>query len=103
VNLRPDQAGGVWLRGLLALLVLAAAVAAWWWYAPDGIPSVMREQVVIPLTDLVAAKPDVLYKWKDAKGQWNVTDQPPVGRPYEAIRVNPNTNVLPAGEAPELD
>ena len=45
----------------------------------------------------------LLYKWKDDQGRWNVTDQPPAGRPYEAVRVDPDTNVLPAGVPPEQD
>ncbi len=38
-----------------------------------------------------------LYKWKDDKGQWHITDQPPAaGVPFEKVSVNPDTNVVPA-------
>lgn len=74
----------------LLLLVLAAA-GAWWYFAPDSLPG--------PLQALVPRSPTavpLLYKWRDAKGQVHVTDVPPKDRPYETVKYNPNTNVVPS-------
>lgn len=86
-------------RALLLLALIAAALWAWWTYAPESVPTVVREQLPVP----APAPEPMLYKWKDDQGRWNVTDQPPAGRPYEAVRVDPDTNVLPAGVQPEQD
>ena len=37
-----------------------------------------------------------LYKWRDKKGQWQVSDTPPPpGTEYETLNYNKNTNVIP--------
>lgn len=86
-------------KALLLLALIAAALWAWWTFAPDSVPAVVRQQLSAPARP---ANP-TLYKWKDAQGHWNVTDQPPQGRPFEAVQINPDTNVLPSGKAPEQD
>ncbi|MGE4071294.1 MAG: DUF4124 domain-containing protein [Lysobacterales bacterium] len=88
-------------RWLLVLLLLGAAAAAWWLLAPQTIPESVRER--LPEQVQPAATNPTLYKWKDDQGRWNITDQPPKDRKYEAITVDPDTNVLPAGVAPEQD
>lgn len=86
----------------LPLALLAAAAAwAWWYYAPQTLPQVVREQ--LPVTREAAPQNPVLYKWKDDRGQWNITDRPPDGRVFEEVRVDPDVNVLPAGAPPELE
>ena len=74
----------------LGLVALGAAAWAWWRYAPDTLPGFARE--LAPRSPL--ANPP-LYKWKDARGQWQVTDRPPSDRPYEEVVVDPATNVVP--------
>jgi len=38
-----------------------------------------------------------LYRWQDADGQWQVSDQPPpAGTAYETLQYNPETNVIPS-------
>jgi hypothetical protein len=78
-------------RALLALILLAAAAWVWWRYFPDTLPAVVGETVV---RSPVANPP--LYKWRDSKGQWQVTDKPPSDRPYETVIVDPNQNVVPS-------
>ncbi len=87
----------------LVLCLVALALWAWRTYAPDGLslPKVVSDQ--LPAALAPRAENPTLYKWKDAQGHWNVTDQPPAGRSYETIQVDPNTNVLPAGVPPEQD
>lgn len=89
-------AGGAVLWLLLCVAILALAGWAWWYYAPDSLPEPLRKQLPVSKN----ANP-VLYKWRDAQGRWQVTDQAPTDRPYETVRVDPNTNVLPSGVPPE--
>ncbi len=43
-------------------------------------------------------KTSPLYKWKNNKGEWIVSDMPPSdGTRYETLQYNPDTNVIPAG------
>lgn len=73
-----------------AIVLLAAAGWAWWRYAPDTLPAFVAERI--------ARSPEAnppLYKWRDANGQWQVTDRPPTDRPYEEVRVDPRQNVVP--------
>ncbi len=38
-----------------------------------------------------------LYKWKNNKGEWIVSDKPPGdGTRYETLQYNPDSNVIPA-------
>ena len=84
----PSQSGRAWP---LILLVLALTAGyAWWYLAPDTIPDAIRKE--LPKSD--RSNP-VLYKWKDDKGRWNVTDAPPTDRPYETLKYDPKTNVVP--------
>lgn len=85
----------------LLLVLLAAGCAVWWFYAPQTWRAALRAPLPVP-TDAVQRAP-ALYKWQDAQGRWNITDQPPKDRPYTEVRVDPNTNVLPAGVPPERD
>jgi|CXWL01.1.fsa_nt_gi hypothetical protein len=116
------QTGNIGALLLLILALLAVATWATWRYAPEYLPGFVRLQLPLspldPLSPTLPAEagPGVvaapapagpreanppLYKWKDAKGVWNVTDQPPKGRDYETVRVNPDTNVVPSEPVPE--
>lgn len=80
-------------RGVAAVLLLAAAAAgawAWWRWFPHTLPAFVDQHA--PRSPL--ANPP-LYKWRDAKGVWQITDQPPADRPYETVIVDPQQNVVP--------
>jgi hypothetical protein len=87
---------GAGIRGsakpwLLALLAVAAGMGSWWYLVPDSMPG--------PIRALLPASPQanpVLYKWRDAKGGLHITDEPPLDRPYETLKYNPKTNVVPS-------
>lgn len=84
-------------RVLVAVALLCAAAFAWWRLAPDTLLAFAQQ--AIPRSP-VANPP--LYKWRDAKGRWQVTDAPPADRAYETIVVDPATNVVPAyGSEPD--
>jgi hypothetical protein len=78
-------------RPVLLLLVALAAAYAWWYVAPDTIPDVVRKQLPIS----ARANP-VLYRWRDDHGRPHVTDTPPTDRPYETLKYDPKTNVVPS-------
>ena len=91
-----SQAGRTTWMALAALMLFAAV--AWWYFAPDTLPTALRH-AALPSPNLTAAPPE-LYKWRDEKGQLHVTDVAPKDRPYETVRYNPNTNVMPAYHKP---
>lgn len=80
----------------LLLLLAGAAFFVGWRYFPEHLP----ESVTRQLPPSPTANPP-LYKWRDDQGRWQITDTPPTDRAYEAVRVDPDTNVLPAGVDPE--
>ena len=88
------QAGRALIVFLLLLLV-AGGGGAWWYFAPDSLPAIAKQ--FLPAAPNSAP---TLYKWRDAKGHLHYTDTPPTDRPYEAVRYDPNANVLPKGVAP---
>jgi len=90
------RSAGWWL-----LLILGAGAWAWWYFAPASLPRAVRER--LPVAESSPAHNPLLYKWRDDRGNWQVSDQPPAEGPYETVRVDPDTNVLPAGVPPEQD
>ena len=101
----------------VAIALVVVAIIAWVWHAffwdVVPLPDVPRIPGLSTRDD--GARPESgtsesrhaqtgtnppLYKWKDAQGRWNVTDQPPKNRPYEKVVVNPDTNVIPSVAPP---
>jgi hypothetical protein len=79
------------LAGLVfALAVIAAAGWYLWRYAPQHLPEGWRRDNPHS-RDYAPA----VYRWRDAKGVVQLTDTPPPDRPYETIRIDPDTNVVP--------
>jgi transposase len=78
--------------GLVFLVLIAlAAAGAWWYFAPQTMPGWLARTV--PSSPSLGPP---LYKWRDAQGRLHVTDKPPADRPYETVRYDPNTNVVPS-------
>lgn len=79
------------LLGSLFTLALLAGAAAWLWYrAPEHLPRELRQRN--------PHSPDyapAVYRWKDDHGRTQLTDTPPADRPYETVRIDPATNVVP--------
>jgi hypothetical protein len=44
---------------------------------------------------------EILYKWKNEKGEWHYSDAPSEKYPSEEVVVYPNQNVLNFGDLPE--
>lgn len=108
-----QQRGGAGAWFLRLVVVLIAAGYAAWRFAPELLPGFVRLELPASPLDAAALSRESgtkvsattessrdpnppLYKWKDASGVWNVTDRPPPGRAFETLRINPDTNVIPA-------
>lgn len=79
----------------LGLLVVAVVlgVAAWWWFTRE-MPR--REQERARAAEVAMARAEranSLYRWRDANGNLQVTDTPPVGRTYERISRDPDDGI----------
>jgi predicted PurR-regulated permease PerM len=74
------------------LLFLALAVAAVLYFNPETARQLLQQ---LPNHDLTG-KTDHLYQWKNAQGEWQVTDTPPAdGIEYERQDYRSDLNVLP--------
>lgn len=95
------QQGGA-LRGLLMLLVaVVVIIGGMAWLSPKSLPKVLRVHLLgepeDPRDDPTSPQyAPAVYRWKDAQGRTQITDQPPEGRPYETVRISPDTNVVPS-------
>lgn len=77
--------------GVLVTLALAAIAAAYvWYYEPESLPREWRRENPRSREYMPA-----VYRWVDASGVTQLTDKPPPDRPYETVRVDPNTNIVP--------
>ncbi|HZV37526.1 MAG TPA: hypothetical protein VFF96_02135 [Pseudoxanthomonas sp.] len=73
-----------WLALLVGLLI-GAGIA--WWQSRDT-PEQLRDRHQRAERAAAARAHDaepVLYRWRDAGGSLQVTEQPPKGRPYQRI------------------
>ena len=77
--------------GGLTLVLLATFASGIYVYRPAPVLELLRGT---PLE--LAAPVTQAYKWRDADGNWQISDrQPPAGTEYEVIQVSTDTNVLP--------
>ena len=89
-----------WNRVMAVLLVLGAA-AFWWWSGHPGYQTEEQKQARMREIERKTTGP-TLYRWKDAHGVTQITDQPPKGRKYTIVHIPLDRNVVPLkGKAPE--
>lgn len=88
-----SRRGRGWVLALLLIVVLLGAGAAYLWYFDRERANRWLEKApAIPGMSVTTA-----YKWRDANGNWQITDQPPPeGIPYETIRVRSDVNIMPS-------
>ena len=80
---------------MLMMVVLAAvtAAAAWWWFTSE-MPRRERERAIAAeAAAKQAERADSLYRWRDAAGQLQITQEPPAGRKYERISRTPRDGI----------
>ena len=83
--------------GLLVLAILLG-VAAWWWFSHE-MPRRERERAVAAEAAARRAEQvSSLYRWRDANGALQVTEQPPKGLRYERISRTPEDGIEVRGD-----
>ena len=94
VTARPARQGiPGWLVFLLIVLLVVGGGGAYLYYFDRDLGQKLLNKTPLDLP----VKVTTAYKWKDAEGNWQITDQPPAGNiPYETLKVRSDTNVLPA-------
>lgn len=81
--------------GWALLLGLVGGIALAWWLSREP-PEVHREKRERAEQAAAANAEDarpVLYRWRDASGALQITDQPPKGRKYERVDVQPRDGI----------
>ncbi len=89
---RPRRARGWVLVLLLITLLLGAGAAYLWYFDRDRAHRWLEQAPTITGPSVTTA-----YKWRDANGNWQITDQPPSeGIPYETVKVRSDVNIMPS-------
>ncbi|MGB5538561.1 MAG: hypothetical protein WBO37_00530 [Gammaproteobacteria bacterium] len=80
------------MRPVWMLVILAAGAGLWLYSNPDSVKDLkdlLPQAVSTPGTDR-------LYKWRNDRGEWQVTDSlPPPGTSFETLDFREDVNVLP--------
>ena len=75
------------VRGGWIVLGLAAVAALAWWAARESPEQerARKERAERAAAQATAAARPTLYRWRNAEGVLQITEQPPKGRKYERI------------------
>ncbi|MGD8484315.1 MAG: DUF4124 domain-containing protein [Thioalkalispiraceae bacterium] len=80
---------------LFILAAILLGIILYIWQDPQ-----LGKKVKDQTRDLISPETTTVYKWQDANGQWQVSNQPPPGDiPYETLEYHRDTNVVPADKA----
>ena len=78
---------------LIILLLVAGGVA---YFKPEYWNRIQELSSDVGLSQITQKKTARLFKWRDAAGNWQITDQlPPEGIDYEMLEYREDVNVLP--------
>jgi hypothetical protein len=84
------------MRLLLLLIVLLLVAGLILYLKPEYRDRIQNLSSDIGLSRIAPKKTARLYKWRDAGGNWQITDQlPPEGIDYEKLEYREDVNVLP--------
>ena len=76
---------------IIALLAVFGGVGVYFYLYPESLPEWAAKTSVG--RDLQTT---TVYKWRDASGAWQISDQPPpAGTEYQVEKYTRDTNVLP--------
>ena len=82
----------------MLLLAVALGAAAWWWFSSE-MPRRERERAVAAeAAARQAERANSLYRWRDAAGNLQITEDPPKGRKYERISRTPQDGIQVSGD-----
>jgi hypothetical protein len=83
--------------GWLALATVLG-VTAWWWFSREMPRREQERTIAAAAAARAAERANSLYRWRDANGVLQVTEQPPQGRPYERISRTPRDGIEIKGD-----
>jgi Domain of unknown function (DUF4124) len=84
------------MRVFLLLIVLLLVAGLVLYLRPEYQDRIQDLSSDIGLSRLTPKKTAHLFKWRDARGNWQITDQlPPEGVDYEKLEYREDVNVLP--------
>ncbi|MDS4031169.1 MAG: DUF4124 domain-containing protein [Candidatus Contendobacter sp.] len=86
------QAGRAWPWVVLLVLGAVGGALFYGYTRPQAVPAWARGWLPDP-----PGQTRPLYRWRDAQGRVQITDQPPKDRPYEEVRYRADANVMPPG------
>ncbi|MDH3414467.1 MAG: DUF4124 domain-containing protein [Gammaproteobacteria bacterium] len=93
-NVTGPKRGSGWALVWVIVVLLGAGAAYLWFFDRERANRWLEKAPTITGPSVTTA-----YKWRDANGSWQITDQPPPGAiPYETVRVRSDVNILPALE-----
>lgn len=80
------------LKFIFFILLIAAVVGGYLFFHPEMWKEWVKGTSLEPPPQITTT-----YKWRDANGQWQVSDHPPKGdTPYETMIFNSDTNIMPS-------
>ena len=84
------------MRLILLLVVLAVIAGVALYIKPEYRQWFQELSSDIGLSRIAPRKTERLFKWRDAAGNWQITDRlPPEGIDYEMLEYREDVNVLP--------
>ena len=89
------------MKILVLVILLLAAAGGYLYLHPEVMEPLLRATPLEPLLRGTPLEPPpaetTLYKWRDANGQWQVSDTPPAGGvKYEVLKYRSDVNVIPS-------
>jgi hypothetical protein len=85
----------MWKKIIIFLVIIATSVVALAYYNPSFKHWLLQSSGKLQDKSIV-------YKWQDANGQWQVSNQPPpAGTPFTKQEYLHDSNVLPSITEPE--
>lgn len=84
--------GRGWALVLFIVVLLGAGVVYLWYFDRER-----ADRWLDKAPNIMGPSETTAYKWRDAKGNWQITDQAPAGNiPYETVRVRSDVNIMPS-------
>lgn len=85
------------MKKILIIILIAIAGGGYYAYQHGMLNTYLSPGVKSKLDHIDPNMTTTLYKWRDAQGQWQVSDQPPpAGIKYETLNYHKDTNVIPS-------
>jgi hypothetical protein len=77
---------------IVAVLAVAAAAGAYlYFYQPQLLDKWLGKTPID-----IGSRTTTVYKWRDARGHWQISDQPPPApTAYEVLEYRSDTNIMP--------